>query len=103
MLLLPLAVTFAGRRMAGMGGIIPVDEPAHRSSAGTGRRLNAPGPSSAGTRRAPKLVEPPAAARGSVRSKVLGRSLTSCPGTCRPACRRRPASLRGPRSPSPRW
>jgi hypothetical protein len=28
MLLLPLAVTFAGRRMAGMGGIIPVDEPA---------------------------------------------------------------------------
>jgi hypothetical protein len=27
MLLLPLAVTFAGRRMAGMGGIIPVDEP----------------------------------------------------------------------------
>ncbi|HEV2035460.1 MAG TPA: hypothetical protein VGU71_14930 [Candidatus Dormibacteraeota bacterium] len=30
MLLLPLAVTFAGRRMAGMGGIIPVDEPAGR-------------------------------------------------------------------------
>jgi hypothetical protein len=28
MLLLPLAVTFAGRRMAGIGGIIPVDEPA---------------------------------------------------------------------------
>ena len=28
MLLLPLAVTFAGRRMAGLGGIIPVDEPA---------------------------------------------------------------------------
>jgi hypothetical protein len=28
MLLLPLAVTFASRRMAGMGGIIPVDEPA---------------------------------------------------------------------------
>jgi hypothetical protein len=27
MLLLPLAVTFAGRRLAGMGGIIPVDEP----------------------------------------------------------------------------
>jgi hypothetical protein len=27
MLLLPLAVTFAGRRMAGLGGIIPVDEP----------------------------------------------------------------------------
>jgi len=30
MLLLPLAVTFAGRRMAGMGGIIPVDEPGRR-------------------------------------------------------------------------
>src|SRR5690348_10732392 len=32
MLLLPLAVTFVGRRMAGIGGIIPVDEPAaHRA------------------------------------------------------------------------
>jgi hypothetical protein len=31
MLLLPLAVTYAGRRMAGMGGIIPVDEPAHKA------------------------------------------------------------------------
>jgi hypothetical protein len=30
MLLLPLAVTFAARRMAGLGGIIPVDEPAGR-------------------------------------------------------------------------
>jgi hypothetical protein len=30
MLLLPLAVTFAGRRMAGLGGIIPVDEPPGR-------------------------------------------------------------------------
>ena len=28
MLLLPLAVAFASRRIAGMGGIIPVDEPA---------------------------------------------------------------------------
>src|SRR2546427_369373 len=28
MLLLPFAVTFAGRRMAGLGGVIPVDEPA---------------------------------------------------------------------------
>ncbi|MEO8745404.1 MAG: hypothetical protein ABI455_09065 [Candidatus Dormiibacterota bacterium] len=28
MLLLPFAVTFAGRRIAGLGGIIPVDEPA---------------------------------------------------------------------------
>jgi hypothetical protein len=28
MLLLPFAVSVAGRRMAGMGGIIPVDEPA---------------------------------------------------------------------------
>jgi hypothetical protein len=27
MLLLPLAVTFAGRRLAGLGGIIPVDDP----------------------------------------------------------------------------
>ncbi|TMC52312.1 MAG: hypothetical protein E6J20_12870 [Chloroflexi bacterium] len=27
MLLLPLAVSVAGRRLAGMGGIIPVDEP----------------------------------------------------------------------------
>lgn len=30
MLLLPFAVSVAGRRMAGMGGIIPVDEPAGR-------------------------------------------------------------------------
>jgi len=30
MLLLPFAVTFAGRRLAGLGGIIPVDEPARR-------------------------------------------------------------------------
>jgi hypothetical protein len=30
MLVLPLAVTFAGRRLAGLGGIIPVDEPAHK-------------------------------------------------------------------------
>ena len=30
MLALPLAVTFAGRRMAGMGGIIPVDEPGEK-------------------------------------------------------------------------
>ena len=30
MLLLPFAVTFAGRRLAGLGGIIPVDEPAGR-------------------------------------------------------------------------
>ncbi len=28
MLLLPFAATYAGRRLAGMGGIIPVDEPA---------------------------------------------------------------------------
>lgn len=32
MLVLPLAVTFAGRRLAGMGGIIPVDEPGNRKS-----------------------------------------------------------------------
>jgi len=30
MLLLPFAVSVAGRRMAGMGGIIPVDEPTGR-------------------------------------------------------------------------
>ena len=30
MLLLPLAVSVAGRRLAGMGGIIPVDEPGRR-------------------------------------------------------------------------
>jgi len=30
MLLLPLAVSFAARRMAGLGGIIPVEEPAGR-------------------------------------------------------------------------
>ena len=39
MLLLPLAVTFAGRRMAGLGGIIPVDEPADRE------KLRRPAPS----------------------------------------------------------
>ena len=32
MLLLPFAVTVAGRRMAGMGGIIPVDEPTEPKS-----------------------------------------------------------------------
>jgi len=30
-LLLPFALTFAGRRMAGLGGIIPVDEPAGKT------------------------------------------------------------------------
>jgi hypothetical protein len=30
MLVLPFAVTFAGRRLAGMGGIIPVDEPGQK-------------------------------------------------------------------------
>ena len=30
MLLLPLGATFAGRRMAGMGGLIPVDEPTQK-------------------------------------------------------------------------
>ena len=38
MLLLPLAVTFAGRRMAGMGGIIPVDEPAGKEKSPPRRR-----------------------------------------------------------------
>ena len=42
MLLLPFAVTFAGRRMAGLGGIIPVDEPAGktRSPSRRGARLS---------------------------------------------------------------
>jgi hypothetical protein len=38
MLLLPLAVTFAGRRMAGMGGIIPVDEPSGKEKSPPRRR-----------------------------------------------------------------
>ena len=38
MLLLPLAVTFAGRRMAGLGGIIPVDEPAGKEKSPPRRR-----------------------------------------------------------------
>jgi hypothetical protein len=38
MLLLPLAVTYAGRRMAGLGGIIPVDEPAGRERRRAPRR-----------------------------------------------------------------
>jgi hypothetical protein len=38
MLLLPLAVTFAARRMAGMGGIIPVDEPSGKEKSPPHRR-----------------------------------------------------------------
>jgi hypothetical protein len=38
MLLLPLAVSFAARRMAGMGGIIPVDEPAGKVKSPPHRR-----------------------------------------------------------------
>jgi hypothetical protein len=38
MLLLPLAVSFAARRMAGMGGIIPVDEPAGKEKSPPHRR-----------------------------------------------------------------
>ncbi|HVH62129.1 MAG TPA: hypothetical protein VNA65_00865, partial [Candidatus Dormibacteraeota bacterium] len=38
MLGLPFAVSFVGRRMAGLGGIIPVDEPAGREK----RRRPAP-------------------------------------------------------------
>jgi hypothetical protein len=38
MLLLPLAVTFAGRRMAGLRGIIPVDEPAGKEKSPPRRR-----------------------------------------------------------------
>src|ERR1035437_7122935 len=36
--LLPLAVSFAARRMAGMGGIIPVDEPAGKVKSPPHRR-----------------------------------------------------------------
>jgi hypothetical protein len=46
MLVLPFAVTLAGRRMAGLGGIIPVDEPAgHGRAQGAGpapKRKRAP-------------------------------------------------------------
>ncbi|HZQ49620.1 MAG TPA: hypothetical protein VFB69_04855 [Candidatus Dormibacteraeota bacterium] len=42
MLLLPLAVTFAGRRMAGLGGIIPVDEPVERRQRGPRERGRMP-------------------------------------------------------------
>ncbi len=42
MLLLPLAVTFAGRRMAGLGGIIPVDEPPGREKTRTPRQVKRP-------------------------------------------------------------
>jgi hypothetical protein len=38
MLLLPLAVTFAGRRMAGLGGIIPVDEPVEKRKSPSPKR-----------------------------------------------------------------
>jgi hypothetical protein len=38
MLLLPLAVTFAGRRMAGLGGIIPVDEPLEKRKSPSPKR-----------------------------------------------------------------
>ena len=38
MLLLPLAVSFAARRMAGMGGIIPVEEPAGKEKSPPHRR-----------------------------------------------------------------
>ncbi len=45
MLVLPLAVAFASRRIAGMGGIIPVDEPAGKEKSPSrrgalGRRTN---------------------------------------------------------------
>ena len=38
MILLPFALTIAGRRMAGMGGIIPVDEPAGKASGASRER-----------------------------------------------------------------
>ena len=38
MILLPFAVTIAGRRMAGLGGIIPVDEPAGKERSPSPKR-----------------------------------------------------------------
>jgi hypothetical protein len=38
MLVLPFAVTVAGRRMAGLGGIIPVDEPAGKEKGPSPKR-----------------------------------------------------------------
>jgi hypothetical protein len=38
MLLLPFAVTFAGRRMAGLGGIIPVGDPGRKEKSPSRRR-----------------------------------------------------------------
>jgi hypothetical protein len=38
MILLPFAVTFAARRMAGLGGIIPVDEPAGKEKGPSPKR-----------------------------------------------------------------
>src|SRR6202043_2461600 len=38
MILLPFAVTIAGRRMAGLGGIIPVDEPAGKEKGASHKR-----------------------------------------------------------------
>jgi len=46
MLLLPLALTFAGRRMAGLGGIIPVDEPADKPKRRAPRTARGSGESS---------------------------------------------------------
>src|SRR5260370_5925619 len=57
MLLLPLAVSVAGRRLAGMGGIIPVDEPADAPP----RRLPRRPPHQGGRRRAKPPPPPPSA------------------------------------------
>ena len=38
MILLPFAITVAGRRMAGLGGIIPVDEPAGKEKSPSPKR-----------------------------------------------------------------
>jgi hypothetical protein len=42
MILLPFAVTIAGRRMAGLGGIIPVDEPAGKEKGPSPKRGTPP-------------------------------------------------------------
>ena len=42
MILLPFAVTIAGRRLAGLGGIIPVDEPAGKEKSPSPKRRASP-------------------------------------------------------------
>jgi hypothetical protein len=55
MILLPFAVTIAARRMAGLGGIIPVDEPAGKERSPSPKR----GASSLGRRTKAVLLSRP--------------------------------------------